>query len=160
MTKLMAMSAAIAAALLLAAAGTANAGERIESSGYDACIIDVWDELALDEGHSLALYKGRCVTFLDDPSAAGHMSTGECAGTYEFMPDESWNGSGYCTWTYRDGDTLFLKFWEGSDMEVSRYDWVGGTGRYAGATGGGTYTGEELTDTLSASRWKEVIELP
>lgn len=160
MTKLMAMSAAAAAALLLIAAGTANAAERIESSGYDACTTDVWDELELGEGHSVALYKSRCVTFSDDPRGPGHMSTGVCAGTFEFMPDETYKGSGFCTWTYRDGDKLFLKFWEGSDMEEGRYEWIGGTGRYVGATGGGTNTGEDLTDTLWAGRFEEVIELP
>ena len=152
--------AAIAAALLLGAAGAANAQESIESSGYDGCVTDLWDVMELDEGHSVVLAKFRCVTFTDDPTSPVHYSTGDCTGTYEFMPDESWKSSGYCTWTFRDGDTAFLKFWEGSDMEVSRYDWVGGTGRYTGATGGGTYTTEQLTDTLTANRIEEVMELP
>lgn len=160
MTKLMAMSATVAAALLLAAAGTANAGEGIESSGYEAFRTNVWDVLELDEGHSLAWWRGEGVYFDDDPSAVDHMSTGECAGTYEFMPDESYTVTGFCTYTDRDGDKHFVKWWEGSDMEEGRYEYIGGTGKYAGATGGGTYVGEELTDTLSAFTTKGVMELP
>ena len=133
-----------AAALLVVAAGTANAGERIASSGYDGCVTDLWDVLELDEGHSLALYRGKCVILNDDPSALDHKSIGECAATYEFMPDESWNGSGYCTWTSRDGNKVFLRYWEGSDMEESGYEFIGGNGKFAGAPGEGTYVGAVL----------------
>ena len=160
MTKLMAMSAAAAAALLLIAAGTASAGERIKESGHEAFRTNVWDVLELDEGHSVAWWRGEGVYFDDDPSAASHLSTADCAGTYESMPDETYKGSGFCTYTDRDGDKHFLKWWEGSDMEESRYEYIGGTGKYTGLGGGGTYTAEELTDTLSTFTTKGVMEFP
>jgi hypothetical protein len=37
---------------------------------------------------------------------------------------------------------------------------IGGTGKYEGASGGGTYTLEELTDTLMGGRYKGTVELP
>ena len=40
------------------------------------------------------------------------------------------------------------------------YKITGGTGKYEGASGGGTYTQETLTDTLSGVRYKATIELP
>ena len=40
------------------------------------------------------------------------------------------------------------------------YKNTGGTGKYEGASGGGTYTMEELTDTLLGGRFKGTIELP
>jgi hypothetical protein len=40
------------------------------------------------------------------------------------------------------------------------YKNTGGTGKYEGAGGGGTYTMEELTDTLLGGRYKGTIELP
>ena len=40
------------------------------------------------------------------------------------------------------------------------YKWTGGTGKYDGASGGGTYTNEELTDTLLGGRYKGTTELP
>ena len=45
-------------------------------------------------------------------------------------------------------------------MEEGRDEFIGGTGKWTGATGGGTYVLEELTDTLSNFRYKGVIELP
>lgn len=159
MTKLMAMSAAIAAALLLGAAEAANAGERIEESGHEAFATIVWDELELDEGHSFAWWRGEGVGFDDDPTSPAYLNTGDCAATYEFMPDDTYKASGFCTYTDRDGDKWFVKWWEGSDMEEGRYEYTGGTGKYAGVTGGGTYTGEELTDTLSTFTYEGVMVL-
>ena len=152
--------AAIAAALLLVAAGAANAGERIEESGHEAFATIVWDELELDEGHSLAWWRGDGVGFDDDPTSPAHLVTADCAGTYEFMPDETYTVTGFCTYTTRDGDKYYLKWWESPGMEEGRYEYTGGTGKFAGITGGGTYTGEELTDTLSTSQFEGVMELP
>jgi hypothetical protein len=40
------------------------------------------------------------------------------------------------------------------------YKITGGTGKYKGAGGGGTYFYENLTDTLSGGTYKGTIELP
>ena len=40
------------------------------------------------------------------------------------------------------------------------YKNTGGIGKYEGASGGGTYSLEELTDTLLGGRYKQTIELP
>jgi hypothetical protein len=37
---------------------------------------------------------------------------------------------------------------------------TGGAGKYQGATGGGTYMYESLTDTLSGGRYQGTIQLP
>ena len=49
---------------------------------------------------------------------------------------------------------------EGSHLKEYPFKWTGGTGKYEGARGGGTYTYENLTDTLSAGRYKGKMELP
>ena len=49
---------------------------------------------------------------------------------------------------------------EGSHLKEYTYKNTGGTGKYAGASGGGTYTLEELTDTLMGGRFKGQIVLP
>ena len=48
---------------------------------------------------------------------------------------------------------------EGSHLKEYTYKNTGGTGKYAGASGGGTYTLEELTDTLMGGRAKLVFPL-
>ena len=50
---------------------------------------------------------------------------------------------------------LRVESWEeGSHLKEYPYKYTGGTGKYEGATGGGTYTMEELTDTLLGGRYK------
>ena len=151
---------AVPAALLLVAAGPANAGESVKKWGHGAYATVVLDVLELDEGHSVMWWRGEGVEVDDDPSSPTHLNTGDCVLVLETMPDETYSGSGFCTFTDRDGDKYFLKHWVGSGMEESRYEYTGGTGKWTGATGGGTYVLEELTDTLSAFRYKGVIELP
>lgn len=152
--------AAIAAALLLVVAGAANAGERIEGSGHEGWYTTLVSELEFGEGHSAMLWRGEGVQFGDDPSQPAGLMTGDCVAIFEFMPDETYKGNGFCTYTDLDGDKTFFTFWEGSDMEEGRTKYFGGTGKFAGVTGGGTYTGEELTDTLSMYTYKDVMELP
>ena len=45
-----------------------------------------------------------------------------------------------------------------SEFEVDKIN--GGTGKYQGASGGGTYINENLTDTLSGGTYKGTIVLP
>ena len=49
---------------------------------------------------------------------------------------------------------------EGSHLKEYTYKVTGGSGKYQGATGGGTYFYENLTDTLSGGTYKETIQLP
>jgi hypothetical protein len=76
------------------------------------------------------------------------------------MPDGSWKGGGTCISNYKDGDKLYQSFEEGSQLKEYIYKWTGGTGKYEGVSGGGTYTYESLTDTLSGGRFKGNIILP
>jgi len=76
------------------------------------------------------------------------------------MPDGSWKGSGTCNHNVKGGDKLTETWEEGSHLKEYTYKWTGGTGKYEGASGGGTYTNEELTDTLLGGRYKGTTELP
>jgi hypothetical protein len=49
---------------------------------------------------------------------------------------------------------------EGSHLKEYTYKNTGGTGKYEGAGGGGTYTLEELTDTLLGGKHNGTVELP
>ena len=77
------------------------------------------------------------------------------------MPDGSYKGNGTCTEKFKEaGDTLTDTWQEGSDLKENPYKFTGGTGKYKGATGGGTYTYENLTDTLAGGKYKGMIILP
>jgi hypothetical protein len=123
------------------------------------CVTDKWDEQEPEKGHKLVDYAGRCVGIPDDAAATKQVEEG--AGKYEFMPDESWKGSGTCSYKFKDSeDTLTDTFEEGSHLKEYVYKITGGTGKYQGATGGGTYSFDNLTDTLGGGRYKGQIVLP
>ena len=136
----------------------ASAGKTIEDVGTISCVIDKWDEKELEKGHKLVDYASRCILIPDDAGAA--KSTEVCVGKFEYMPDQTWKGSGTCTDTFKGGDTTTLSFEEGSHLKAYTYTKTGGTGKYKGVSGGGTYTYESLTDTLTGGRYKGEIVLP
>ena len=139
--------------------GVANAGETIhESSGALAQVVDKWNVSEPDKGHKLVEFAGRGVAIPDDPTAP--MASIGCVGNYEYMPDGSWKGAGTCTDTYKGGDKTNYTWEEGSLLKEYTYKYTGGTGKFEGASGGGTYTYENLTDTLQGGRYKDKIELP
>ncbi len=132
--------------------------KAIKDVGALAYMVDKWDVKKSEKGHKLINYAGRCVAIPDD--AETPKSTGKLVGKYEYFPDGSWKGSGTCTYTYEGGDKLNESWEEDSHLKEHTYEYTDGTGKYAGASGGGTYTFEELTDMLSGGRYKGTIELP
>jgi hypothetical protein len=145
-------------ALVVLSNGAANAEQTINEAGALACVTDKWEEKELKKGHKLAAWAGRCVGIPDDPAAPKY--TEECMVKYEYMPDESWKGSGTCTFTFTSGDKLYDAIEEGSHLKAHIYKITGGTGKYQGASGGGTYKCESLTDALCGGRYKGKLELP
>lgn len=145
------------AALPLLGVGMANAGEPVKDTGAMACVTDKWDEKEPEKGHKLVDAAMRCVLVPDDP--AKPTISQDCTGKYEYMPDESWKGSGTCTDNYPDGK-IYLTWEEGSHLKEYTYTKTRGTGKYEGVKGGGTYMYQSLSDTLSGGRYKGTIQLP
>jgi hypothetical protein len=148
---------ALPAAFCLLSCGAANAGAPIKDTGAMACITDKWDVKEPEKGHKLVDAAMRCVLIPDDP--AEPTISQDCVGNYEYMPDESWKGAGTCTDNY-PGGKINLTWEEGSHLKEYTYTKTGGTGKYQGVTGGGTYMYESLTDTLSGGRYKGELVLP
>lgn len=143
--------------LLTFAPVAAMAGETINETGALACVTDKWDEKELEKGHKLVDYASRCIIIPDD--AAASKVTESCAGKFEYMPDGSWKGSGVCTDTYKTGGSKTISWEEGSHLNEYSYKVTGGTGKFEGATGSGSYLYENLTDTLSGGRQKGQVKL-
>ncbi|MBM3544702.1 MAG: hypothetical protein FJX44_09400 [Alphaproteobacteria bacterium] len=61
---------------------------------------------------------------------------------------------------FKSGDTLTDSWEEGSHLKEYTYKITGGTGKYENASGEGTYTLEELTETLFGGKYQSTIELP
>ena len=122
-----------------------------------ACFTDKWDTKEPEKGHKLVDYAGRCVLIPDDP--AEPTISQDCIGKYEYMPDQTWKGTGTCTDNY-PGGKIYLTWEEGSHLKEYTYTKTGGTGKYDGVKGGGTYMYQSLSDTLSGGRYKGTIQLP
>ena len=150
--------ATLPAVLLILGSGVADAGQATKSAGVLVCVTDQWNEKEVEKGHKLADFVGRCVVMPDDPAAAKY--TEDCKIKYEFMPDESWKATGSCTWNFGDGDKVHDTVEEGSHLKEYLYKITGGTGKYEGASGGGTYTFENLSDTLGGGRFSGEMVLP
>jgi hypothetical protein len=146
------------AAVFILGDGTANAGQTINEAGAIAFVVDKWDEKEPEKGHKLVDMAARTVAIPDDPAAPKY--TEDCVGKYEYMADERWKGSGTCTYTFKSGDKMYDSWEEGSDLKEYPYKITGGTGKYEGASGGGTYFYENLTDTLSGGTYKGQLVLP
>jgi hypothetical protein len=152
------LAVAAPSVLVVFASGVANAGQTIDLAGAMTCVVDKWDESEPEKGHKLANYAGRCVIIPDASNASKYAE--ECVGNYEYMPDGSWKGAGTCTADFKGGDEIFLTWNEGSQLAEFSYEFTGGTGKYEGAKGGGTYKVDELTSTLYGGRKKGTLELP
>lgn len=152
------LAVVLPAAALISSACMAVAGQTVENSGHIVCATDKWDEKELGKGQKIVDASSRCVLIPDDSTAP--KLTDACAGKYEYLADGSWKAKGTCTETYPGGDKIFLDWEEGSHL--SDYTWTntGGTGKYDGASGSGTYKYENLTDTLVAGRYKGKLTLP
>lgn len=149
--------AAVIAPLLMIGSGSAKAGETLNEEATFACVIDKSSQSEPAKGHKLSQYNFRCVVIPYDPAMP--MYTEDCVGNYEYKPDGSWKADGACTDTHKGGDKVFLTFHEGSHLNEKSYKISGGTGKFEGASGGGTYTDEFLTDTLTGGRTKGKIVL-
>jgi hypothetical protein len=122
-----------------------------------ACVTDKWDVKEPEKGHKLVDAAMRCVLIPEDPAEPAYSE--DCVGKYEYMPDESWKGSGTCTDNYPDGK-VNVTWEEGSHLKEYTYTITGGTGKYQGVKGGGTYMYQSLSDTLSGGRYKGQLVLP
>ncbi len=77
-------------------------------------------------------------SIMGDTSDPLHMSNTDCNGTTESDVDGNIvQGGGFCTLADKDHDAVWL--WWAMDADGGTWGVFGGTGKYKGATGGGTW---------------------
>ena len=148
----------IAAALLVVTQGSANASRSFKESGVLVCVTDKWAETEPEKGHKLVDAAMRCGVVPDNPALEKYAQ--DCTGKYDYMPDGSWKSAGSCTNSFKSGDKSYETWEEGSHLKEYTYKKTGGTGKYAGASGGGTYMYEGVTDTVFGGKYKGQLILP
>lgn len=114
------------------------------------------------ENHFIGTYQFEGVNIVD----GGEVPTSVNNGTFDFT-----NGlgpySGYAVFTFKDGST-YTTYYEGSKkktdkgrVSVGTTKFVGGTGRYVGIKGEGTFSVKYYNKgEMSIVDWKDSISLP
>lgn len=137
---------AVAAALVVAAAGIAFAGTAGAKTARTARIVvqDQWKNLVKSsDGRVMEQFRdsGVVVGEPDDPMN-GTWQT--CYGTYASSPGgEIRTISAYCDGRDDDGDVYWLA-WEGGESD-GPWQFTGGTGKFRGISGGGTWRDHRLS---------------
>lgn len=149
---------AVSASIVLLTGAPAVAERTIAQAGALVCVTDKWTEKEVEKGHKIADAVMRCVAVPDSETEPKYAQ--DCTGHYEYAADGSWKSEGSCTNTYKDGDKSYETWEEGSHLKQYLYKRTGGTGKYEGVTGGGTYMYEGLTDALFGGRYKGTLHIP
>ena len=99
---------------------------------------NVGDTLSAAEGHLQGHGSAIGTSFNDTGSGPLHVGPAECVYTF-FVMDGGGPSKGYCAFGDVDGDRIFTD-WTGEGDSGTNVI-TGGTGKYAGITGSGPFTG-------------------
>ncbi len=113
----------------------------------------------LPNGGSVVEQASSGFNLMGDTSDSLHLSNMDCDGTTEFDADgNTVQGGGFCTLADKDHDALWL--WWANDADGSTWGVFAGTGKYEGATGGGTWDfSEQWPDGKVENHWRGDINL-
>jgi hypothetical protein len=116
----------------------AHGGEKISFDGVQYAS-GHFQAVQLEPNHTYLLVKEwRAIHVSKDAANITNGTRLECTGFIDAKPDGTFNSDGYCNHWDKDGHLWVGHWWNNSKMNVGRYEVVGGQGKYAGATGGGT----------------------
>ena len=98
-------------------------------------------------GHSLAISQMKCTWTKPFEIAGVQSKEGVDSGVADVHAKGA-NSHGYYVDTMANGDKAFVR-WQGRDMEANsegKWTYAGGTGKFKGLQGGGTYKGKRSDD--------------
>ena len=123
-------------ALALVAAGVISArppGGRGRRQRHRHLLFDHIGDRPIAGGNALGQDHLRAIILADDPANPLNMAEHDCLGGSIIGPDgDTGNGAGYCDGIDKDGDVYFI--WYRNDGDDRRWGFLGGTGKFAGAT--------------------------
>jgi len=152
------MIAAILAGIVGAAwhAGTA-AAQMVKFEGVEAVTVADTPPVSFPRGVAVSPYAGQGVLWTFDPRHPQNGATADCSGTFTNGANGDVLGKGACSYTARDGSLLWVR-WEGDDQGgIWVYD--GGTGKFDGVKGSGTYTRAAAGNGVAISHFTGQYEL-
>ena len=113
-----------------------------------------WEPTEINKGTTLATLRITSVTVNDDPGAPNHLVSGECIGSFIATPDGKTEGRVFCARKDKDGDVLNEEATTvGGTGSKGTWKNVGGTGKFANATGTAQWEVIPLQGKMAAVRW-------
>ena len=113
-----------------------------------------WESSEISKGTTLATLRITSVTVNDDRSAPNHLASGECIGSLLTTPDGKTEGRFFCARKDKDGDVLNEEAVSGDGSgSKGTFKNVGGTGKFANATGTAQWEFSQLQGKMAAVRW-------
>lgn len=116
-------------------------------------------EFALPDGGRVVEAASTGFSIMGDTSDPLHRSNMDCNGTTVSDADGTTvQGGGFCTLADKDHEAVWL--WWAIDADGGTWGVFAGTGKYAGATGGGTWEiDEQWPDGKFENNWRGEINL-
>ena len=152
----------IAVIFIFSMSTLAMAGEKIKVYGTSVTTKYEMMEVGDVEGHVIMISESKQVYF-NETTGEKFTSTGHNIMEGNMKTGEGWWLKGYGVSTYPDGDKGFRSV-EGKPVGMGHWKgtWkiTGGTGKYKGTTGGGTWESKTLEQGISYNEVEGEIEYP
>ncbi len=142
-----------AAVLFLALAPGSSAQERSDSGDF-AFVTASSEEMPLSQGHVLMRVVQSGVVFADDPASPMDRTATTCTGSMVMdATGQATVVSGHCDGVNADGDVWTA--WYAGNQDGGAWGFMGGTGKFEGIEGRGTFSAEvQWSDGRGINSWK------
>lgn len=143
------------------AAGLMDSGAALadKCAGYNVNNMISIDTTEMSKGNTLTTFRHSSVFVSENPKSSYHMAAGECGGTLVTTSDGKSRGAGNCTRVDKDGDAYHEEWsMEPSTEWIGTWRLLGGTGKYANASGTGTWQVVLSHGKMGAVRWTGTCE--
>ena len=146
--------------VLLLSLTTGSPAQERSHSGDFAFMTTASEEMPLSDGQVLMRVVQSGMVFADDPASPIDRTATTCTGsTVMDATGRATVVSGHCDGVDADGDVWTI--WYGGDEDGGDWGYMGGTGKFEGIKGGGTFSAEsQWADGRGINSWEGKYTLP
>jgi hypothetical protein len=138
---------------LLGATRELGAQQTVTGNGFSVFGPAVTETIELPGGATVQRTANRGFIVTPDPDNPLNGANHKCTSTILVAADGSVSSAGYCDGIDSDGDVYWL--WARGNQDGGTWAFIGGTGRFEGIDGGGTYSvGDGWPDGSIINTWE------
>jgi hypothetical protein len=126
----------------------------VTASGKNMFVNKVLESFKLPDGNMAMRVLSSGFITADDPANPLSLASMTCSGTSVNRGETTVRGAGTCDSVDADGHIAFF-WWRFDEGSGGQWGFLGGTGKWTGVEGGGTYApGQAWKDGRSSNTWK------